>query len=62
MPDYDRKLDTRVKIHLGGLIVKTGIHHMDPALLYGALLSVKKVLEDPTKGGETFSCLDSGRS
>jgi hypothetical protein len=48
MPD-DRKLDTRVKIHLGGLLVKSGIHHLDPALLYGALLSVKRVLEDPAK-------------
>ena len=48
MPN-DRKLDTRVKIHLGGLVVKAGIHDLDPVLLYGALLTVRKTLEDPAK-------------
>lgn len=45
----ERKLDTRLKIHLGGLIVKAGLDHVDPALLYGGLLAMKQVLNDPTR-------------
>jgi hypothetical protein len=48
VPSNDRKIDTRVKIHLGGLLVKAGLDDLDPALLYGALLTVRKTLEDPT--------------
>lgn len=45
----ERKTDTRIKIHLGGLIVKAGLDHLDPALLYGGLLAMKRTLTDPAR-------------
>ena len=58
MPN-DRKLDARVKIHLGGLVAKAGIHDLDPALLYGALLTVRKTL-GPGKAGQILCRMDEG--
>ena len=44
----DRKLETRKKIQLGGLMVKAGLEDMHPKeayILYGMLLDCRKVLE-----------------
>ena len=52
MPSNDRKLDTRIKIHLGGLLVKAGLDDLDPATLYGALLALRRTLDNPDKQNE----------
>lgn len=41
MPSNDRRIDTRMKIHLGGLLVKAGLDTLDPETLYGALLALR---------------------
>lgn len=40
-----RKQDTRVKIQLGGLVKKAGLHEEPTAVLYGLLLEAKEKLE-----------------
>jgi len=40
-----RKADAHEKIQLGGLIVKAGLREMDRAILLGALMDVKKTIE-----------------
>ena len=55
MPSNKRKLDTRVKIHLGGLLVKAGLADLDPATLYGALLALRRTLDNPDKQQEYMS-------
>lgn len=40
MPSNDRRIDIRMKIHLGGLLVKAGLDTLDPETLYGALLAL----------------------
>jgi hypothetical protein len=52
VPSNDRKIDTRVKIHLGGLLVKAGLADLDPATLYGALLALRRTLDNPDKQEE----------
>ena len=45
----DRKLDTRRKIELGGLIVKSGLdilHPLEAYVLYGMLLDCRRILEN----------------
>lgn len=46
--DFDRKIDARKKIQLGGLFIKAGLDHMHPEnayILYGMLLDCKRALE-----------------
>jgi len=45
-----RKKDTREKIELGGLIVKAGLRYEKRALLLGALIELRALLE--AGGGE----------
>jgi hypothetical protein len=52
LPRNDRKIDTRVKIHLGGLLVKAGLDDLDPATLYGGLLALRRTLDNPDKQQE----------
>jgi hypothetical protein len=40
-----RKKDTREKIELGGLIVKAGLRYEKRALLLGALIELRALLE-----------------
>ena len=44
-----RKLETRKKIQLGGLLVKAELDHMHPAeayILYGMLLDCKRAMQE----------------
>jgi hypothetical protein len=40
----ERKLETRRKIAMGGLVVKAGLDHEDRAVLLGMLMSAARVL------------------
>ena len=42
----ERKMRTRHLIEVGGLITKAGLDHLPTNALYGALLSIKKALDD----------------
>lgn len=42
--DYQRRLDTRRKIQLGGLVVKAGLADEEPAVILGLLAAAKRVL------------------
>lgn len=42
----ERKMRTRFLIEKGGLITKAGLDHLPANALYGALLSIKKELDD----------------
>lgn len=44
-----RRLDTRQKIELGGLIVKAGMREQDKAALYGGLVELADKLNDPSE-------------
>ncbi len=44
-----RRLDTRQKIELGGLIVKAGMREQDKAALYGGLVELADKLNDPAE-------------
>lgn len=55
MPSNDRKIDTRIKIHLGSLLIKAGLDDLDPATLYGALLALRRTLDSPDKQEEYMS-------
>ncbi len=52
MLSNDRKIDTRVKFHLGGLLIKAGHDDFDPATLYGALLALRRTLDNLDKQEE----------
>ena len=39
-----RRQDTRRKIALGGLVIKAGLEHEEPAVILGALVSAARVL------------------
>jgi hypothetical protein len=45
--DADRRLDTRRKIQLGGLVIKAGLGDEEPAVILGLLTAAKRAL-----GGE----------
>jgi hypothetical protein len=55
VPSNDRKIDTRVKIYLGGLLIKAGLDDLDPATLYGAQLALRRTLDTPDKQEEYMS-------
>lgn len=40
-----RRLDTRRKIELGGLVIKSGVKTQDKSILLGALAHAKQLLE-----------------
>jgi hypothetical protein len=42
--DTDRRLDTRRKIQLGGLVIKAGLGDEEPAIILGLLTAAKRVL------------------
>jgi hypothetical protein len=42
--DSDRRLDTRRKIQLGGLVIKAGLADEEPAVVLGLLTAAKRVL------------------
>ena len=44
MSHEERKLDTRRKIAMGGLVVKARLDREDPAVLLGILMSAARVL------------------
>ena len=57
----ERKLDTREKIQLGGLIVKVGLRDEDKDALLGGLVELAQSLQNPeerlrlkTVGGTAF--------
>lgn len=43
--DVERRLDTRRKIQLGGLVIKAGLGDEEPALILGLLTAAKRVLD-----------------
>ena len=45
----ERKLDTREKIQLGGLIVKAGLRDEDKDVLLGGLIELAKILKNDTE-------------
>ncbi len=47
MTHEERKLDTRRKIAMGGLVIKAGLDHEEPAVLLGMLMSAARVLSSP---------------
>jgi hypothetical protein len=42
--DAERRLDTRHKIQLGGLVIKAGLAGEEPAVLLGILTAARRVL------------------
>ena len=42
--DADRRLDTRRKIQLGGLVIKAGLADEEPAVILGLLTAAKRAL------------------
>jgi conjugative transfer protein TraD len=42
--DAERRLDTRHKIQLGGLVIKAGLADEEPAVILGLLAAAKRVL------------------
>jgi conjugative transfer protein TraD len=42
--DAERRLDTRHKIQLGGLVIKAGLAEEEPAVLLGILIAARRVL------------------
>jgi len=42
--DAERRLDTRHKIQLGGLVIKAGLGDEEPAVILGLLTAAKRVL------------------
>ncbi|HAU0790216.1 TPA: conjugal transfer protein TraD [Legionella pneumophila] len=44
-----RRLDTRRKIELGGLVIKSGITIHDKSILLGALTYAKQLIEQDSK-------------
>jgi hypothetical protein len=42
--DVDRRLDTRRKIQLGGLVIKAGLADEEPAVILGLLTAAKRAL------------------
>ncbi len=47
MSHEERKLETRRKIAMGGLVVKARLDHEEPAVLLGMLMSAARVLSSP---------------
>lgn len=47
--ERQRKLDTRTKIQLGGLIVKAGLDNLTKAEILGLLIEAKERLNDNTE-------------
>jgi hypothetical protein len=47
MSHEERKLDTRRKIAMGGLVVKARLDREEPAVLLGMLMSAARVLSSP---------------
>lgn len=43
----ERKLDTREKIQLGGLVVKVGLRDEDKDALLGGLIELAETLQNP---------------
>jgi Conjugal transfer protein TraD len=43
--DAERRLDTRRKIQLGGLVIKAGLADEEPAVILGLLTAAKRVLD-----------------
>lgn len=41
----ERRKDAHEKIQLGGLVVKAGLREIDPAIVLGALLYVRDLLD-----------------
>ena len=41
-----RKADTRIKIELGGLIIKSGLNNLPKSVILGILLDVKERIKD----------------
>ncbi|MEM9129535.1 MAG: conjugal transfer protein TraD [Pseudomonadota bacterium] len=42
-----RRIDTRQKIELGGLLIKAGMRDFDKAALYAGLLELAVKIDDP---------------
>ena len=45
----ERKLDTREKIQLGGLVVKVGLRNEDKDALLGGLIELAETLQNPNE-------------
>jgi hypothetical protein len=48
--DNDRRLDTRHKIQLGGLVIKAGLGEEEAAVILGLLTAAKRVLTGQNAG------------
>jgi hypothetical protein len=46
--DAERRLDTRHKIQLGGLVIKAGLGNEEPAVILGILTAAERVLSSQT--------------
>ncbi len=47
MSHEERKLDTRRKIAMGGLVIKARLDREEPSVLLGMLMSAARVLSSP---------------
>lgn len=47
MSHEERKLETRRKIAMGGLVIKARLDREEPAVLLGILISAARVLSSP---------------
>lgn len=58
--EVERKLATRLKIELGGLIIKAGLAEEDRSVILGALLHVKKGLQENEKWRDGYRRMGAG--
>lgn len=54
-----RRADTRRKIELGGLVIKSGIHGHSKAVILGALLQAMKLIKDDKQHVSIFESIGS---
>ena len=59
LTEKDRKADTRMKINLGGLIMKADMHSLNRAVLLGALLDAKHRMATPSEAQRLQSIGDA---
>ena len=55
-----RKADTRRKIELGGLVIKSGLANEDPAVIFGALSLAVKALNGSNGEGTRLRFQSAG--
>ncbi|MBV8359216.1 MAG: conjugal transfer protein TraD [Deltaproteobacteria bacterium] len=58
--DVERRLDTRRKIQLGGLVIKAGLADEEPAVILGLLTATKRALDGENGAGHRRRWKESG--